>query len=46
MTATAAAYTAVVAYDRFAPHKKRTQKNKEVKNMSKLSICKRSIQPL
>ena len=26
MTATAAAYTAVVAYDRLAPHKKRTKK--------------------
>ena len=33
------AYSAVVAYDRFAPHEKRTK----IQNMSKLSIYKRSI---
>ena len=31
MTATGAAYTAVVAYDRFAPHKKRTRKIRKQK---------------
>ena len=40
MTSIAAAYTAVVAYDRFAPHK--TSEKNEIKNMSKLSICKQN----
>ena len=31
MTATAAAYTAVVPYDRFAPHEKRAKKIKKLK---------------
>ena len=42
--ATAAAYTAVVAYDRFAPYK--NLQKKEIKNVSKLSICKQSIKLL
>ena len=40
MTSISAAYTVVVAYDRFARHK--NFRKKEIKNMSKLSICKQN----